>query len=113
MGYEIIPPGDNESIELNGDHGYDSRSESMHAIFYGFGPAFLKNPLAVPFETVDIYPLMSRILKIKGRETNGSFDRVKHILHENFYMDFFHEVDSLVEHTTKDLSHWGWLGKSI
>ncbi|CAF4606019.1 unnamed protein product, partial [Rotaria magnacalcarata] len=28
-GYEIIAPGDNASIELLGDHGYDDRVESM------------------------------------------------------------------------------------
>ena len=52
----------------------------MHPIFYGFGPVFRRNLLAEPFRTVDIYPLMSHILQLNERKTNGSFDNVKHIL---------------------------------
>jgi hypothetical protein len=54
----------------------------MHPIFYGFGPVFRRNILAEPFHSVDIYPLMSHILRLNERKTNGSFDNVKHILQE-------------------------------
>ena len=80
MGYEIILPGSHPYKDYKGDHGYDNRAESMHPIFYAFGPAFRQNLLAEPFRNVDIYPLMSYILRLNPRATNGSFDRAKHIL---------------------------------
>ncbi|CAF2046430.1 unnamed protein product [Rotaria magnacalcarata] len=79
IGYQIVVPGDRSS-NLLGNHGYDNRAESMHPIFYGFGPAFRSNLLAEPFRNVDIYPLMSYILRLDQRNTNGSLDNVKHIL---------------------------------
>ena len=63
-----------------GDHGYDNREKSMHPILYAFGPAFRRNLLAEPFRNVDIYSLMSYVLRLNPRATNGSLDRVKHIL---------------------------------
>jgi len=54
----------------------------MHPIFYGFGPAFRRNIHAEPFHSVDIYPLMSYILHLNQRKTNGSLDNVKHILRD-------------------------------
>lgn len=100
LGYEIIIPGDNASIVLFGDHGYDHRLSSMHPIFYGFGPAFQQNLLAEPFHTVDIYPLISYILNLNQRKTNGSLENVKHILrNENFF--------------SKILRQWGVISKFI
>lgn len=54
----------------------------MHPILYGFGPAFRQNFLAEPFRNVDIYPLMSYLLRLNQRETNGSLHNVKHILND-------------------------------
>jgi len=80
VGYEIILPGNEPFYDYRGDHGYDNRAESMHPILYAFGPAFRRNLLAEPFRNVDIYPLMSYILRLNPRVTNGSLDHVKHIL---------------------------------
>ncbi|CAF1069697.1 unnamed protein product [Adineta steineri] len=104
-GYDIYLPDDNSSIELHGDHGYDNRAKSMHPIFYGFGPVFKENMLAKSFRSVDIYPLMSYILKIKERETNGSFDDVKHIL-KDFPEETFSDKINFVISKVKD---WGFL----
>lgn len=88
VGYEIIVPGGDSSYDGLGDHGYDNKAESMHPIFYGFGPAFRHNLLAEPFRNVDIYPLMSYILRLNQRKTNGSLDNVKHVLID-FPQDIF------------------------
>jgi len=80
VGYIIITPDGDPSYDRLGDHGYDNRDESMHPIFYGFGPVFRRNLLAEPFRNVDLYPLMSYILHLNQRLTNGSLDNVKHIL---------------------------------
>ncbi|CAF1092106.1 unnamed protein product [Rotaria sordida] len=79
VGYEVFVSNTTDA-DLLGDHGYDNRAESMHPIFYGFGPAFRSNLLAEPFRNVDIYPLMCYILHLNQRKTNGSLDNVKHIL---------------------------------
>lgn len=58
----------------------------MHPIFYAFGPAFRTNLVAEPFRNVDLYPLMSYILGLEQRKTNGSLENVKEIL-KNFPND--------------------------
>jgi len=63
-----------------GDHGYDNGLPSMHPIFIAHGPAFKKNYVAAPFETVNIYPLMCHLLEVTPRSNNGSLDNIKHIL---------------------------------
>jgi len=80
VGYDIVTPGSDIINKHVAEHGYDNRVESMHPIFYGFGPAFRSNLLAEPFRNVDLYPLMSYILHLNQRITNGSLDNVKHIL---------------------------------
>ena len=83
MGYNIIVPDAQPFDNVAGDHGYDNREESMHPIFYAFGPAFRRNLRSEPFRNVDLYPLMSRVLHLTPRATNGSFNNVKHILLES------------------------------
>jgi hypothetical protein len=70
----------------------------MHPIFYGFGPVFHRNLRVESFNSVDIYPLMSYILHLNERKTNGSFDNVKHILR-----DFSNNI----------VLNWGYLSKFI
>jgi len=91
IGYEIIIPGYDISNNMRGEHGYDNRAESMHPIFYGFGPAFRSNLLAEPFRNVDLYPLMSYILRLNQRVTNGSLNNVKHILFD-FQPDIYSKI---------------------
>lgn len=93
VGYEIVVSKGQTPNGNLGEHGYDNRAESMHPIFYGFGPAFCRNLLAEPFRNVDIYPLMSYILRLNQRATNGSLDNVKHILID-FQMSAFSKIFS-------------------
>ncbi|CAF1196946.1 unnamed protein product [Rotaria sp. Silwood1] len=108
-GYEIIVPGDNASIELLGDHGYGNRVKSMYPIFYGFGPVFQQNMQAEPFHTVDIYSLMSHILKLEKRITNGSFDNVKHILRDHSEGKLLNQINSLILTITTNITSWGFI----
>jgi len=77
--------------------------DSMHPIFYGFGPVFHRNLRAEPFRSVDIYPLMSYILHLKERKTNGSFDNAKHILRDFSEENFSNQI----------ISNWGYISKFI
>ena len=73
-----------DEIQL-GQHGYRAEDDSMRPIFYGFGPAFRENLMSQSFGSVDIYPLMSFILGLKERQTNGSLDKAQGIL-KNFHL---------------------------
>jgi predicted AlkP superfamily pyrophosphatase or phosphodiesterase len=54
-----------------GSHGYDPALASMRATFIAHGPAFRKGAVIVPFDNVDVYPLMARLLGIPARENDG------------------------------------------
>ena len=66
--------------KLRGGHGYDNAHPLMRASFIGYGPAFKKGYLSEPFESVDVYNLMARILKLKPAPNDGDFNRIKAVL---------------------------------
>lgn len=63
-----------------GAHGYDNRNADMNAIFYGMGPAFKKGYVHPPFENVNVYPLMCRILGIQPAPCDGNLEEVEGLL---------------------------------
>ena len=63
-----------------GGHGYDNAHPLMRATFIGYGPAFKSGYLAEPFESVDVYNLMTKILKLKPAPNDGDFNRIKAVL---------------------------------
>lgn len=63
-----------------GGHGYDNAHPLMRATFIGYGPAFKRGYLAEPFESVDVYNLMTKILKLKAAPNDGDFKRIKAVL---------------------------------
>lgn len=64
----------------NGEHGFDNREMDMKPFFRAVGPAFQKDLVVGPFETVNIYPLMCHILGIEPEVNDGSLDIVKNML---------------------------------
>jgi len=63
-----------------GAHGYDNRYQSMMATFIAHGEAFKKGHVAEPFENVEVYNLMCKILKLKPAKNDGDLERVKKML---------------------------------
>ena len=63
-----------------GGHGYDNQHPLMRATFIGHGPAFKRSYLAEPFESVDVYNLMSKILGLKPAKNDGKWGRIKKVL---------------------------------
>jgi alkaline phosphatase D len=61
-------------------HGWDNEFEDMHAIFYAIGPDFKNKYLHKSLNTVDLYPLMTRLLHLEPAETDGKFERVSDML---------------------------------
>lgn len=55
-----------------GAHGYDNRLTSMRATFIARGPAFKRGVVVAPFLNVDVYNIMTRILRLKPAPNDGS-----------------------------------------
>jgi len=66
--------------QTRGAHGYDNRYQSMMATFIAHGDAFKKGYIAEPFENVEVYNIMCKILKLKPARNDGDLDRVKKML---------------------------------
>ncbi|KAG1696157.1 Ectonucleotide pyrophosphatase/phosphodiesterase family member 3 [Nymphon striatum] len=61
-------------------HGYDPLFNSMKTFFIGYGPAFKRNITVEPFENIEVYNLMSDILKIQPAPNNGTLGSLHHLL---------------------------------
>lgn len=66
-----------------GDHGYHNSEMDMKTIFRAFGPDFKKNFLSEPFDSIHIYPLMCKLLKINPAPHNGSLSVTENLLLHN------------------------------
>lgn len=63
-----------------GAHGYDNRYQSMQATFIAHGAAFKKGFIAEPFENIQVYNLMCRILGLTPAKNDGNLDAVQNML---------------------------------
>jgi len=69
-----------EHFNTGGAHGWDNLNKDMHTIFYAQGPAFKSNHTHPPFELVDLYPLITRILGLDPAPVDGKIERVEGML---------------------------------
>ena len=65
---------------LKGAHGYDNQLESMRATFIAHGKAFKKGKIVEPFENVDIYNVMCKILGLTPAKNDGNLETIKKLL---------------------------------
>lgn len=65
---------------IRGGHGYDNESPLMRASFIAVGPAFKNGYVSEPFESVDVYNLMVKILDLKPAKNDGKWKRIKKVL---------------------------------
>lgn len=65
---------------LRGAHGYDNELPSMRATFIAHGSAFKKRLVIEPFENVNVYNLMCRILGLKPAKNDANRDLAAEIL---------------------------------
>ena len=64
-----------------GVHGYDPRAmKSMRAIFIAVGPDIRPGSALQPFENVNVYPLVARILGLNAPKVDGSLNVLSKIL---------------------------------
>ncbi|XP_015245457.1 PREDICTED: ectonucleotide pyrophosphatase/phosphodiesterase family member 7-like [Cyprinodon variegatus] len=57
-----------------GDHGFHNGEMDMKTIFRAFGPSFKKNFVSEPFDSIHIYPLLCKLLRIEPAPHNGSLE---------------------------------------
>jgi len=74
---EMKAKGDGNS---KGGHGYDNILPSMRAIFIGHGQAFRKGLIVAPFENVQVYNVIARILRLKPAPNDGDFSAADELL---------------------------------
>lgn len=67
-------------LKPKGAHGYDNRYQSMMATFIAHGKAFRKSKIVEPFENVEIYNVMCKILGLKPAKNDGNLDHVRGML---------------------------------
>jgi predicted AlkP superfamily pyrophosphatase or phosphodiesterase len=70
----------NGGVIYGGAHGYDNQIESMRAIFVAHGPAFKQSQIVEPFENVDVYNVMAKILGLKPASNDGGYATAKAVL---------------------------------
>ncbi|MEQ2247524.1 hypothetical protein ILYODFUR_010192 [Ilyodon furcidens] len=63
-----------------GDHGYDNSLPSMHPFLAATGPSFHQGFRMKSLQSVDVYPLMCRLLSVPGQPNNGSLTRARCLL---------------------------------
>ncbi|KAF4080792.1 hypothetical protein AMELA_G00175360 [Ameiurus melas] len=68
-------------VQFNkGEHGFDNDDLDMKPFFRAVGPAFRKNLIVKPFETVHIYSLMCHLLGITPEPNDGHLDTTRAML---------------------------------
>lgn len=63
-----------------GAHGYDNKYREMMATFIARGPAFKSGFVAEPFENIQVYNVMCKILGLKPAKNDGNLDVVMGML---------------------------------
>ena len=66
--------------QLHGGHGYDNRLASMRAIFIAHGDQFKKGRVVAPFENVQVYNIMTRLLGLKPAPNDGNSSAARAVL---------------------------------
>ncbi len=81
-GYLIFAHGLKSKYEglPKGMHGYDRHGHDMYGSFIADGPAFRDGVKAEPFDNVNVYGLIARILHIKPAANDGNLPAVEYIL---------------------------------
>lgn len=63
---------DGDVFRPRGTHGYDNLNPQSRAFFVGQGPIFPKDVTAKPFQNIEVYEVLTRILDLKPAANNGT-----------------------------------------
>ena len=67
-------------VRIKGAHGYDNQLESMRAIFIAHGAAFRRGRIIEPFENVNVYNVMTKILGLRAAKNDGTLEAARQVL---------------------------------
>jgi predicted AlkP superfamily pyrophosphatase or phosphodiesterase len=56
---------------MGGNHGFDPYDREMRAVFVAAGPDIAQGVRLPVFDNVDVYPLLTRLLGVKGEPSDG------------------------------------------
>jgi alkaline phosphatase D len=62
--------------DRGGAHGYDNTFTDMHTIFLAEGSAFKKGYITPPFENVEVYGIIARVLGLEPASYDGNIENV-------------------------------------
>jgi predicted AlkP superfamily pyrophosphatase or phosphodiesterase len=65
-----------------GEHGYDNLDPSMRALFVARGPDIARGVTIAPFPNVDVYPLLTHLLRLAPLPNDGNLEAVKGVLRD-------------------------------
>jgi len=65
------PPAPDKKYYAAGAHGYDPATPEMAALFIANGPAFRAGVTLAPFDNVDVYPLVAKLIGITPKANDG------------------------------------------
>ena len=68
----------------HGNHGFSNQEMDMHALFVARGPAFRTGYKAKPFDNVNLYSLLCKVLGVRPRANNGTLKATKCMLKPAF-----------------------------
>ncbi|XP_030012563.1 bis(5'-adenosyl)-triphosphatase enpp4 [Sphaeramia orbicularis] len=77
-GWTIIQRGN--TLPRLGDHGYDNSLPSMHPFLAAAGPSFRQGYEMSSLQSVDVYPLLCRLLEVTPRPNNGTLSQARCML---------------------------------
>jgi|WetSurMetagenome_2_1015567.scaffolds.fasta_scaffold06232_2 ectonucleotide pyrophosphatase/phosphodiesterase family member 5 len=84
LGFSLFDRKDIEKYSKHfplGNHGYDPSYLDMHGIFYAIGPDFKKGFSTGTINNIDIYPLLTKLLRIfPNNNIDGKLERIEFLL---------------------------------
>lgn len=84
LGYSLFDSKDIEKYSKKfplGNHGYDPTNIDMHGIFYAVGPDFKSGFTCGTIENINIYPLLTKLLRIfPNNNIDGKLERIEFLL---------------------------------
>ena len=84
VGWDALNPSTYEKsitqTQTRGSHGFDPNAADMRAMFIATGPDIAQGKVISPFDNVDVYPLMIKLLGVPGAANDGDFAPVRGVL---------------------------------
>lgn len=65
-----------------GEHGYDIDHPDMRSLFIASGPAFRTGVVLAPFDNVDVYPLLAKLLGVRAEPNDGDITSTRAALRQ-------------------------------